>query len=182
MAAALALLIGDEALRRRMGEAGRCRAREHFAWPRIIHAYEQLWRDQEAERSARAGPAAGGRSSRWRDADGPAAYPAPERTFAGYPTRLLDGLDRIVPAPAAGEHLDVLLAMPLTHHAPRRRVPDAGLLRAALAEAPCSVEDLDLFWSRAGIEYGIGRATLAWMLKYDLLQAVWDERSEEGLQ
>ena len=34
MGAAVARLVGDESLRRRMGEAGRRRAREHFAWPR----------------------------------------------------------------------------------------------------------------------------------------------------
>jgi hypothetical protein len=181
MGAALTLLVHDESLRLRMGEAGRSRAREHFAWPRVIRAYEQLWRDQEAERSARFARHADCQSARWSRSAGPAAYPAPERTFAGYPTRRLSDIDRVVPGPAASEQLDVLLVMPLTHHAAGRRVPDAGLLRDALAEAPCSVEDLDRFWSKAGIEHGLGRATLAWMLKYDLFRAVWDDHPEGGL-
>jgi hypothetical protein len=62
--------------------------------------------------------------------------------------------------------------MPLTHHAPARRVCDVALLRSALAEAPCGVADLDRFWTRAGIEPSVGRATLGWLLKYDLLRAV----------
>ena len=96
MAAAVARLVGDEALRRRFGEAGRRRAREHFAWPRIVRAYEDLWRGQDVERLAIAGAG----SSRWLGSAGPAAYPAPERTFAGYPSRRLDRLDRVAPAPA----------------------------------------------------------------------------------
>jgi glycosyltransferase involved in cell wall biosynthesis len=178
MAAALAQLAGDQALRHRMGAAGRRRAREQFAWPRIIGAYEQLWCDLDAQRRARAGV----ESSPRRDTAGPAAYPAPERTFAGYPTRRLDGPDRLAPAPGAGDALESLLAMPLTHHAPGRRVADAALLRAALAAAPCSVDDLDRFWSRSGIEPGRGRATLAWMLKYDLLRAVGNDGHPRGLR
>ncbi|MFI5259427.1 MAG: glycosyltransferase family 4 protein [Candidatus Limnocylindrales bacterium] len=179
MAAALARLTGDAALRRRMGDAGRRRAVEHFAWSRIIHLYEQLWRDQEAERSARA--RAGSGRSPWSGPAGPAAYPAPERSFAGYPTRRLGGADRVEPAPGTGDALDALLAMPLTHHAPGRRVTDPGLLRAALTLAPCSVDDLDRFWSRSGIVRGGGRATLAWMLKYDLLRASYNDRPEGEL-
>jgi hypothetical protein len=170
MAAAVARVVGDEALRRRMGEAGRRRARDHFAWPAIIRAYERLWHDQDQERRACSCTAA--RSSRWRGPDGPAAYPAPERTFAGYPTRLLDGPDQLAPSPGAGAALNVLLAMPLTHHAPGRRAPDANLLRSAIARAPCAVGDLDHLLAGAGIDPGVARATIAWMLKYDLLRVL----------
>ena len=104
------------------------------------------------------------------DSAGPAAYPGPERTFAAYPTRWLADADRVERAPGASDSLDVLLVMPLTHHAPGRRVTDPGLLRAALALVPCSVEDLDGFWSQSGVDRGVGRATIAWMLKYDLLR------------
>ncbi len=176
MAAAVARLAGDEPLRRRMGEAGRRRARDHFAWPSIIRAYEGLWRDQDRMRRVIAGDG----SSRWRGPDGPAAYPAPERTFAGYPTRRLDGLDRLAPVPGAGEALDVLLAMPLTHHAAGRRAADPGLLRSAIARAPCSVADLDRSLTGAGVEHSLGRATIAWMLKYDLLRVVKDDRPAGG--
>ncbi len=48
--AALARLVGDEALRRSLGAAARQRALDLFAWPRVIAAYEALWRDQEAQR------------------------------------------------------------------------------------------------------------------------------------
>jgi len=179
MAAALARLVGDAPLRNRMGEAGRRRAVEHFSWPHIIKLYEQFWCDQEAERCARALSDSG--RSPWRGPAGPAAYPAPERTFAGYPTRRLSDADRVAPAPGAGDTLDALLAMPLTHHAAGRRVTDPGLVRAALALPPCSVDDFDRFWSRSGIDHRVGRATLAWMLKYDLVRASYDNRPPGGL-
>ncbi len=123
MSEALTRLVSDAALRLRMGAAGRARAREHFAWARVIGAYEELWRSQDAERRERASLGAG--ESRWRGAAGPAAYPSPERTFAGYPTRCLDGQDRVLPVPG-GDHglIDRLLAMPLANHAACRRVSD----------------------------------------------------------
>lgn len=42
---ALARLADDPALRRRMGEAGRRRARALFDWPVVIAAYERLWEE-----------------------------------------------------------------------------------------------------------------------------------------
>ncbi len=47
------LLAGDEALRRRMGAAGRRLAEERFAWPRVAAAHVELYR----ELLARSGPA-----------------------------------------------------------------------------------------------------------------------------
>ena len=154
-----------------MGAAGRERAITHFAWEKVIRVYERLWLDQDAERRRAS-------TSRLRDVTlgrytGPAAYPSPEQSFAGYPTRRLDGPDRLLPV-SGGRRLDVLLSMPLTHHAPGRRVLDPGLLRQALAIAPCSIEDLDRYWIEHDVERGLGRSSVAWMLKYDLLRAVFE--------
>jgi glycosyltransferase involved in cell wall biosynthesis len=171
MGAALARLVGDRAMRHRMGEAGRRRACERFAWNHVIHLYEDLWREMDRERSALAG-----RSNLPAPAcKGPAAYPDIERSFAGYPTRWLDGAELIVQAPGAIEWLDVLITLPLAHHAPAHRVTDIGLLRAAFALMPCSVENLDRFWSTSGVDRGVGRATFAWMLKYDLVRSSRDQ-------
>jgi len=163
-ASALSRLVADESLRRRMGDAGRRRALEQFAWPRIIRLYESLWNEQETERRARSvrgNSVAIGR-------DGPAAYPSPERSFAGYPSRVVDATDVVEPA---GDlvALERLLATPLTHHAAGRRVSDPQLILAAIERAPCTVAELDQEWAAAGIPFDIGRSTLAWMLKYGLL-------------
>jgi glycosyltransferase involved in cell wall biosynthesis len=179
MAEAVARLVGNAALRERMGARGRARAKEHFGWPRIIRAYEQLWRDQEQERSARA--CAAGSAGPGRQLTAPAAYPPPERSFAGYPSRRLVSNSRVDAAPGALDVLGRLLEMPLCNHVPTSRAAAPAVLRAALAQAPCTVEELDDFWARSAIEHGIGRATLAWMLKYDLLRAAADDRPAGGL-
>lgn len=43
LARAMTALIENDDLRRRLGEAGRERVREHYSWPRIIRAYEDWW-------------------------------------------------------------------------------------------------------------------------------------------
>ena len=120
MSTALSKLLDDPELGRRMGAAGRDRAIERFAWRKVVSAFEELWLNQNIERAAQARASAA--PSRWLGRQGPAAYPSPELTFAGYPTRRLDGADRLLPVPGNSERLEDLLAMPLTHHAPGRRV------------------------------------------------------------
>lgn len=167
---ALTRLVGDEPLRRRMGDAGRRRALQRFAWPVVVRAYEALWTRQEADRAARAATA----GRRWSGPAGPAKYPSPERSFAGYPTRRL-GPDDVVQAVAgAGDALERLLATPLTNHAAHRRAADPAVYRNALAVAarPCTLADLARLFVHAGVRPGAGRATIAWMLKYDLLRMV----------
>jgi hypothetical protein len=170
-AGALARLIGDDALRASLGAAARQRAQEVFAWPRIIAAYEALWRDQEKERQEFA--RIRGHAAR---ANFPANYPPPDRSFAAYPTHWLgaDGLAKLSATAGAATEVERLLALPLTNHAADRRIADLGLLRLALAraEAHCSVADFDSFFLAAGIDQEKARATLAWMLKYDLIRVI----------
>lgn len=42
--AAMRLLLSDRALREKLGHAAKSRARQHYAWPRVIQQYEQEWR------------------------------------------------------------------------------------------------------------------------------------------
>ncbi len=77
---ALAALVGDPALRRRMGDAGRARARGTFDWRVVYPRYQELWRELAAIRAAAiARPA-------------PATAPGrldPLLAFAHYPTHLI---------------------------------------------------------------------------------------------
>ena len=50
LAAAFTRLAGDADLRRRMGEAGRKRARESFDWRVVVAAYQALWQELEERR------------------------------------------------------------------------------------------------------------------------------------
>lgn len=161
-ASALTRLASDDAIRAAMATAARSRAVEQFEWSTIVRAYERLWSEQEAERLARPIPAPAG----------PEAYPIPERSFRAYPSAWLDSDDVVTLVPGAADLLDGILATPLINHVPGRRVADADAIRAALAAAPCTVAKLDAIWSGSGVEFSIGRATLAWLLKYNLLRWV----------
>ncbi len=161
-------LLRDAALRRRMGEAGRRRALERFTWARVVGAYEELWREQDAERRARVerGPA---RPS----SAGPPCYPAPEVSFGGYPTRWLDEGSQVEATPGAEAQLARFLTLSLCNYAGQRRVCDEGVLRALLAAAavPRSVGELEDVLRSHGAAHEPARATLAWLLKYGLLRS-----------
>jgi D-inositol-3-phosphate glycosyltransferase len=160
---ALTRLVADPDLRRRMGEAGRARAVEQFRWERVVRAYELLWAEQE--RAVRAWTP--GR----RAPAGPAIYPAPEHTFAGYPTGWLADPDLVKAAPAAAEQVATFAGLPLTNLAGERRCQDpralADLLRAA--NRPRPLGELAAELERTGPDPAAARATLAWLLKYGLL-------------
>jgi glycosyltransferase involved in cell wall biosynthesis len=166
-AEAFTQLIGNEALCRQLGAAGRRRALERFDWSHIIRAYEDLWRSQEQERQnyLREPPPA---PSPWTRL---ARYPALEHAFADYPARWVQDEDVLHATTGAAERLERLLAMPLVHHVANTRVSDLQVLRAVLAaatEQPLGEVEKVLF--QAGADRGLARATLAWMLKYDLLR------------
>jgi glycosyltransferase involved in cell wall biosynthesis len=166
-AEAFTRLIGDEALCRKMGAAARQRALEEFDWSHVILAYEKLWTSQEEQRQdyLRHAPP---QPPSWT---GPARYPAPELAFAGYPSGWLQDEQVLKASGSAAEHLEQLLAMPLVNYVATTRVSDVGLLRAVLAaaeERPLS--ELVNILTQAGVDRGKARATLAWMLKYDLLR------------
>ena len=85
LAARLADLVTDAALRRRMGEAGRARARETFDWSVVYRRYQELWREQDAvRRRALADPAA----QAWLAAAPRAGvdHKGPFDRFASFPT------------------------------------------------------------------------------------------------
>jgi glycosyltransferase involved in cell wall biosynthesis len=166
-AEAFTTLIGDEALCRQLGAAGRQRALKRFDWSHIIRAYEELWSSQEQQRQEYTrglGPA----RPTWT---GPARYPAPEHAFAGYPTNWLSDDDLLNATDGAAEKLEMLVAMPLVNHVATTRVADVQLLRAVLAAAVARpLSEVQEVLTRCGVDHGAARATLAWMLKYDLLR------------
>jgi glycosyltransferase involved in cell wall biosynthesis len=178
-ATAYTRLIGDAGLRRAMGYTSRRVALARFAWPRIIQAYDALWQSQESERLGHLVLGV----PRARPFSAPALYPDLETSFAGYPSVWLSE-HALVVANGSNESLERFLMMPLTHHVPEHRVTDPGMLRALLAEAlaPCTISHLDATFHGLGISHGMGRATLAWMIKYGLLTAINYAKGERPTQ
>ena len=112
-----------------MGEAGRRRACEQFAWSHVIRSYEDLWYEQDRERSARAGS----ESSPKGATIGPAAYPDIERSFAGYPTRWLESASLGRRGAGATDGLESCL------HSPWQTTPRAGVSPTPGSSAPHSL-------------------------------------------
>jgi glycosyltransferase involved in cell wall biosynthesis len=162
-AVALTRLVADAELRKRMGEAGRRRVLEQFTWERVVRAYEALWAEQDREVRNWTPPA--------RSYSGPAAYPAPEQSFAGYPTNWVADADLVQASPAAVTALPSFMELPLTNIGGDYRLRDpqtmANVLRAA--ESPRPVGDLADEFERTGLDAVRSRATIAWLLKYGLL-------------
>jgi hypothetical protein len=62
----------------------------------------------------------------------------------------------------------------LTNHVAESRSADEALLTKLLAHAerPCSIAELELLLEEADVSGQTARATLGWLLKYDLLRFV----------
>ena len=110
---ALAALIANPAVRRRMGDAGRKRARELYDWSEVYHQYQELW----AELNARRTGATLNVSWKARLAAAPQALSTnldPYDAFAHYPTHQIGGLATVTRADGAADNgLAACLAHPL---------------------------------------------------------------------
>jgi hypothetical protein len=162
-------LIGDAALRQSMGAAGRKRVLERFTWAHVVTAYQDLWRAQDRERQAQAGD----KNPYRRPGYGPAIYPAPEESYASWPTAWLTDTDQFQTAAGMRGILEQLLTMPLTNYLEGRRSNNPKVLGEVLdaAESPRTLGDLVKILEKAGVSPLRARATLAWLLKYGLLRA-----------
>jgi len=110
-ARALADLIQNPDLRRRMGQAGRERARDAFDWSAIIPQYEDLWDEMNARRES-AGPEA--RLMRERQSN--PRRPDPFTLFANYPTEALRREARVAAVAGADARLRQILDTPAAVH------------------------------------------------------------------
>lgn len=160
-------LIGDDALRRQMGEAGRKHARAQFDWSVIVPRYEELWAELAARRardSETAKPRPGIAGDPLRD--------DPAVVFAHYPTRTLADGDRVATCPDAPD-FDAVTAHALNTIANRqmlgRREVDA--LRAAISggsdRSPMTVRAL--LDTLPEERHDTARRTLVWLQKMGLV-------------
>jgi hypothetical protein len=99
-------------------------------------------------------------------------FPDVEYSFASYPSALLGASAELVAAEDGAERLELLLKLPLTNYLPRTRIVDRSVLMGLLeaAKRPSSLATLEAALPDDTADRQ--RATLAWLLKYDLLQVV----------
>ena len=166
MADAFAALIADPGRRRRMGEAGRARARRLYDWSVVIPQYQALW----AELSARRGrePATSER------APGEAASPAamdPFALYARYPTAALPR-HAVLSAERAVEEAEIRELMTLTGVAQLRRMVTRVETVLAVHETIRREGPIDFAGLAAatGAPEGAVDGAVLWLAKFDLVR------------
>ncbi len=165
-AEAFARLIGDGELRRRMGAAGRARARTDYSWSVIVRRYQELW-SALAERRSRD-------SERAPRPPGAPAIPLrddPFAAFACFPTHTLGPLT--VLARVAERGLDYALAAGQIVLYARDLLPTRDQLMLALAAleaGPRPVAELTSAMGRVG--RGQAMRGLVWLLKVGVVRRV----------
>lgn len=168
-AAALVRLCDDQVLRQQMGQAGRVRAKRMFDWSHVIRRYESVWTEQEQQRREHLS-----QLSPQHVVRGPAAYPPVDESFSRYPSCWLDHNSIVQAAADAARDLTTILNLNLMTHEAHTRCSDVPVLHAVLESAhlPTAVADLERELMRQGVAANHARATLAWLLKYELLLPV----------
>jgi alpha-maltose-1-phosphate synthase len=159
-------LVGDAALRQRMGAAARQRALEHFDWSVVIGRYQALWQALAERRAGAAESAA--------PHPGHAAHPArmdPFTSFASYPSHVLQAGDRVSARPGADvQRLQALLQMPLFGYM-KLMAPEphecARLLASVQQHGQCSVAAL--LAEQPELRRGAIERGLVWLAKLGLL-------------
>ena len=143
-AEAYAALIGNPALRARMGDAARKAAQAAFDWRHVIALYQALWADLAARRASAVESA---------PAHGPTYWPAradPFTLFADYPNEALSAQHRLEPGDFAGD-LALLTVHPLFAFAKHRLRLDlcAVVLRHVAERKATSLAELGAMLNEA---------------------------------
>jgi alpha-maltose-1-phosphate synthase len=107
----IAQLIKDKNLRASMAQKARTRVRATYDWKNIIPAYENLWKELEAQR----GPL-GVKAKKSRYASAMPVLPDPYTMYAAYPTAALSKNDKMSLA-ASAEQMKILFAHDLNAYA-----------------------------------------------------------------
>jgi alpha-maltose-1-phosphate synthase len=134
-------LVVDPDLRRRLGEAGRKRARETFDWAVVFRSYQALWAEQIRIRRKTADDAT---ASQWvaKAPRSGADHMGPFETFASYPTHHLGPTTLVAATPGAtgGTYRNLIAQEAVALWTMPPDVADS--LLAALTTGPLILEDL----------------------------------------
>ncbi|MHB1036192.1 MAG: glycosyltransferase family 4 protein [Pirellulales bacterium] len=165
-AEAFGRLVGNEDLRRKMGESARSRALTCFDWSVVVRAYQDLWRELAQRRTNARELTPRGKDS--------AAHPLrddPFAVFACFATGTLDASATISLAPGRDErHLSFMLDNPTTNFAAAVLAThdECAAVMAQLRKGPCAVAAI-LDAVSSDRRPAILRA-LGWLAKTDLIR------------
>lgn len=161
-------LIEDPALRRRLGDSGRKRARDHYDWRVIVARYQDLWQELAGLRAAAAAESATATGGPWSRP----TRPDPFAMFDGWASAPL-GLDHVatlapgIDAAAVSRRRSLQMVSYMGPVLPQSRYIDQVLKRlqaarpATVGDLLAAVPDLD--------RPGLARA-LAWLCKLDVIR------------
>ena len=164
------LIIENPALRRKLGESGRQRAKDTFDWSVVIKRYQELWRDLADRRSHAA-------VERSRAIPPNPLREDPFALFAEYATHILTEETVLAAAPQAnGRLLEEFYKSPLVNYV------GAPFLLATLDECRAAFDRLqtgphsvaELLESVDNARGFIVHRTLGWFLKCGLVEVVAD--------
>ncbi len=161
---ALKLLVMDSNLRKRLGDAGRARAREVFDWPVIFRAYQGLWHELKAIRQREA------KSFKRYAAGFAPAKPNPFRVFANYPSKMLKSNDRVILGSFTAD-VGVTMQQPMQNFMgdflPSPDTCKALLAYVSQAKPSAAVEDI---CKHMTMEPRHTHRAISWLLKMDYLR------------
>lgn len=179
VAEAYAALAIDPALRKRMGDAGRQRANEHYDWRIIINAYQDLWRELAniRSRSVETAPVAQGQPAHPLRED-------PFSLFRSYPSQTVNG-DAVVSLTDSSlgdlfERVSERAGMTMNQFARAAMLSDDDIKRVGqelLDKGDCTVIALAEPLGEA-VRFRLPR-TLAWLAKLGLIRLSSDEPPSE---
>lgn len=158
-------LISNSSLRAKFGEAGRNAVESRFDWKAIVDQYQQLWLEQDRRRVAAQ------RQARQLSTRTLAFYPQPEVSFDCYPTDWLGEEQRVCIGPDARKRLDLVLDLAICTYGETSRLTSKAALEQILQACtePRRLSELDKLFVPEHARQRV-RATVAWMLKYDILR------------
>ncbi|MEM1275255.1 MAG: glycosyltransferase family 4 protein [Pseudomonadota bacterium] len=169
MADALAALIANPDLRKRMGAAGRARVLAHFDWSAIIPQYQALWQELDKRR------AAADRADHLMS--NPAAMD-PTVLYSGYPTAALNAEAYLESAKALDvseiQDLFDLLGNTAINRCVVSPTNLAWISSLVRDQGPLTVSDVI---EKSGFSIEAGNAAILWLVKFDLItiQSTWGE-------
>jgi FkbM family methyltransferase len=160
---AFATLFADPELRRRMGAAGRQRAREIYDWKRIVAAYQVLW-GELAEQRKRADPATEA-TRRWP------ARMDPYALFTSFPSRILNAETRVARGIVGSDELAKYRRLVMVKFA-RHVLPSEELVERVIASVPKDGEiKLGALADSAAVQDRAAAVrTIAWLAKMGALK------------